>query len=142
MIRRLKNLKTATKFKATPRQRLESEIRMRVQVAKRAALLQTWADQIREHKQSGMTVEQWASAAGYSAKTYYYRLKCVREGLLAVAEPRNVPDLGLKPTFAALAMPQANGAVVTVRIGQHLVEISNDADSRVIEQALKAVSRL
>jgi hypothetical protein len=115
---------------------------MKVQAAKRALLLQEWADQIREHKQSGMTLKQWTAKTGYSDKTYYYRLKRVREELLEAAEVGGAICLGEKPVFAALPMPTVSGMAVTVRIGQYSIEIHNNADAGVVEQALRVVSRL
>ena len=116
---------------------------MSVQATKKIAMLQEWANQIREHKQSGMSVSQWSAACGYTVKTYYYRLRRVREELLNAAGENGGTGMAEKPVFAALPMLQrTGGAAVTVRLGQYLVEIHNGAEANVIEQTIKAVRQL
>jgi hypothetical protein len=39
-------------------------------------------------------------------------------------------------------MPRPKGAAVTVRVGAYAVDIQNGAEGAIIEQVLKAVSRL
>ena len=121
---------------------LERDYQMKVQETKRTALLQGWANHIREHKQSGMSVNEWSAVQGYSPKTYYYRLRRVREELLEVAGADNNPYLIEKPVFAALPISKANGPALTVRLGQCSVEVQNGADTVLVEQVLRVVSRL
>ena len=113
---------------------------MKVQATKRAAIVQEWANQIRERTQSGMSVNEWSAVNGYSPKTYYYRLKRVREELLEAAGAGNHPCPIEKPVFAALPMLKTGGASLTVRLGQCTVEIQNGADAGLVEQVLRMVS--
>ena len=115
---------------------------MGVQTLKQSLRIQEWAAQISDRKQSGVTVSEWCDARGYSTKTYYYRLKRVREELLEAAESRNQVALREKPVFAALPMPQTKGPAITVRIGAIAVSIGNDAEYDIVEQVLTVVSRL
>ena len=115
---------------------------MKVQEAKRSVRIQGWATEVSDRRQSGMTVKEWCSVQGYSVKTYYYRLKRVREEWLEAAESGNSINLQEKPVFAALPMPQTKVAAVTVRLNGCSVEILNGADATVIRQVLQAVSRL
>ena len=144
---------------------------MKVQDVKRKIKLNTWAAQIQSREESGLTVKQWCKEAGLDRKTYYYRLKRVREELLdAIVEPdsaalvpmmagtRNCSALapeemaeradgnggtkGSNPMFATFPMPHGNSSAVTVWLGGHSVEIQNGADGTVVEQVLKVVSRL
>ena len=62
---------------------------MKAQTAKRAIMLQEWAAQIKERIQSGQTVKDWCAMHGVAQKTYYYRLKRVREEMLEAAESRS-----------------------------------------------------
>ena len=144
---------------------------VKVQEVKRKIKLNTWAAQIQSREESGLTVKQWCKEAGIDRKTYYYRLKRVREELLdTIAESDTVALVpmsagsgnrsvltpvemvertdgkgatkGLNPVFATFPMPQGNSAAVTVWLGGHSVEIQNSADGAVVEQVLKVVSRL
>jgi hypothetical protein len=121
---------------------------MKVQEEKEKLRLQEWSGQIKAREESGMSVKDWCAANGPSAKTYYIRLKRVREEALDIALPQvttgvmNARLIDGEPIFAALPMPQSKGAAVTVWLGKHAVDIQNGADSSVIEQVLKAVSQL
>ena len=124
---------------------------MRVQDAKRAVQLREWAAQINDRLQSGQSVTAWCSDRGIPTKTYYYRLKQVREELLEAAGPEELSVPG-KPVFTALPMPQSGSvsrrasrsraAAITVRIGGHSAEIQNGADSATIEHVLQILSGL
>ena len=143
---------------------------MKIQTAKRMAILQEWASQINARRQSGRTVRQWCEEQGISIKTYYHRMKRVQEDLLEAlesssgswmpgtdgadiyrtpAEPvlpgryeGNTPIKTGKPVFAALSVPQGRAVAVTVRIGGYAVDIHSSADDRQVEQVLRAVARL
>ena len=144
---------------------------MNVQDVKRKIKLNTWAAQIQSREESGLTVKQWCKEAGMDRKTYYYRLKRVREELLNAIEESDTAALmpmmagagnssvqmpveiaertdvkldtkDSNPVFATFPMPQGNSAAVTVWLGGYSVDIKNGADGVVVEQVLKVVSRL
>lgn len=54
-----------------------------IQIAKNQVKLQNWAAQIREYNSSGLKVKQCCAVNGISVKTYYYRLRKVREAMLS-----------------------------------------------------------
>ena len=142
---------------------------MKVQEAKRQVQLREWAMQINACRQSGLTVRRWCGENGIHIKTYYNRMKRVREEMLEAIEAGNgaqlpglvstgsgimqlQPDLNSRaraqtsmqqgPVFAALPIPHIKGAPVTVWMGGYAVDIQNGADDAVVEQVLKVVSRL
>jgi hypothetical protein len=143
---------------------------MKVQDAAKQIKLRGWAAQVDACNQSGLPVKRWCRENGVAVKSYYYHLKRVREELLSTLEIANTikpPRLGIaeggcgtiqaepialagnqslmntgEPVFAALPIPKAKGAAVTVRVGGCAIEIQNDADETIIEQVLKAVARL
>jgi len=131
---------------------------MKVQEVKRQIRLREWAAQIENCKQSGLTVRQWCEENGIHKKTYYNRMKRVREELLETLETsgkslklseqnnsvgsRKQTQLEV-PAFVSLPMASGGvGAAVTVWMGGYAVDIRNGADSSVVEQVLQAVSRL
>ena len=143
---------------------------MKIQEVKRQVRLREWAEQINGCKQSGLTVKQWCKDNGISIKTYYNRMKRVREELLGTLETESgarllglvQPDRVITPTqqeltgrpgslppkqlatpvFAALPMPRTDFTAVTVHIGDHVAEIHNGADSAVMENVLRTLSQL
>ena len=143
---------------------------MKVQTAKRMIRLQEWAGQINECKQSGKSVRQWCEEHGISRKTFYYRIKVVREELLELAESgrtnwlpsmispeasvipapadpsasrrRYSPAQIVEPVFVALPMPQTKGATITVQMGEYAVNIQNEADGIMVGQVLRVVASL
>ena len=59
--------------------------------------LHEWAAQIQSQQQSGLNVRSWCAQNGINPKTYYYRLRRVREECVEVAPavvPLNVPKQG------------------------------------------------
>ena len=94
---------------------------MKAQELKRQMLMREWASQIKAREESGMTVKQWCAENGPSLKTYYYRLKRVREELLESLRSGNSQQLSVVPkncisqpeqqidsaAFAALPIPQS-----------------------------------
>jgi len=131
---------------------------MKVQSVAQQTKLRAWAAQIDDCMQSGLPVKEWCESNGVAKKTYYYRLKRVREELLEAAEAGGAvqltmmaglgADSGSKPlepeppAFVRLPMPQGNVPAVTVWVGGYAVDIQNGADDALIEQTLRAVSRL
>ena len=126
---------------------------MRVQAAKRAVQLREWAAQINERIQSGQSIKAWCAKYDLSPKTYYYRLKRVREELLEEAESTGALNLSEKPVFAKLpvglseqkaacaCMSRSDG-LITIRMYGYSVEIQNGADNTAIEHVLQVLSRL
>jgi hypothetical protein len=143
---------------------------MNVQSLARRIRIQEWAAQITEFKQSGLTVRQWCANMGIDKKTYYYRLKRVREEMLDDIETANMvplsgtadsaesgtpgcPDSAMSisrrmpphagvPVFTALPLPPSRGAIITVRIGGYAIDVHNGADDVTVEQVLRVVARL
>ena len=129
---------------------------MNAQEIKRKMLLREWASQIKAREESGMTVKQWCAENGPSLKTYYYRLKRVREELLESLSSDSSHQLSVvadkcvsqpeqqvySPPFAALPIPQSKGAAITVWVSGYAIDIHNGADESLVEQTLRVVSRL
>jgi len=140
---------------------------MNVQEVKRQVRLREWAEQINDCKQSGLTVKAWCKENGVYIKTYYNRMKKVREELLdamGTGDPAQLPwkpgvDWGVAPcltgphgeqtsrqletsAFVAIPMPRRRDAAVTVQIGSHIAEVHNGADAETVEGVLRTLVRL
>ena len=143
---------------------------MKVQQTKHKIRIKEWATQIDACKKSGMTVRQWCEEIGINPKTFYNRMRAVREEILDQADMANADwesedelsrgeessldkhgrlsagslyERTMKPIFAALPTPKANQpAAVTVRVGGYAVEIQDGASDTVLEKVLRLVARL
>ena len=51
----------------------------RISQIKTELLMKEWAEMVRECRSSGLTVKDWCMNNGINIKTYYYRLKRVRD---------------------------------------------------------------
>ena len=62
--------------------------------------LREWSEQIERQQSSGLSVEQWCVKNGIKPKTYYYRLRRVREQCVAT-----------QPSIVPIAMPDECGNI-------------------------------
>jgi len=143
---------------------------MKVQTAKQMIRLQEWGRQIHECQQSGKSVKQWCAEQGLNRKTYYWRLRVLQEAMLEAWETNGIVQQQVRgdskgfhhiaqwgavqeiashpvrkehvPVFAALPALAVQEVAVTVRIGEYAVDIHADADEKIIEQVLRAVTQL
>ena len=53
----------------------------RIMEIKNKIRISEWSDMVRACRGSGLTVRQWCNSNGINIKTYYYRLRKVREAL-------------------------------------------------------------
>ena len=65
--------------------------------------LQEWAAQIEAQQASGQTVQQWCAENGINVKTYYHRLRRVREqcmdsvpSIVSVPHPQQSRDIHIE----------------------------------------------
>ena len=76
--------------------------------------LQEWSAQIEAQQASGQTVQQWCAENGINLKTYYYRLRKVREQFL-----------NSSPAIVPLNMPQQSA---DIRIEKNGLQITLPAN--------------
>lgn len=62
---------------------------------KNEAMLKEWSEMIQTCKSSGMPVTQWCAENMLNIKTYYYRLRRVREGLCDMKETHEIIPISL-----------------------------------------------
>jgi hypothetical protein len=70
---------------------------MAIATVKHELRLSEWSSQIKAQQESGLSVRSWCAQNGISPKTYYYRLRRVREECVEAAPtvvPLNVPKQG------------------------------------------------
>lgn len=72
-----------------------------------------WKTQIEAQQSSGLTVREWCSQNGISPKTYYYRLKRVREhcieampSIVPVSLPQKSGDISIEKNGLRISLPE------------------------------------
>ena len=59
-----------------------SKVSSEIRTVKRQLMLEEWEKQVVDCRSSGLTVQEWCRQNGVNDKTYYYRLRQVREKCL------------------------------------------------------------
>ncbi len=93
---------------------MEAKTAAVIMTVKHEVRLREWTAQIEAQQASGRTVQEWCAENGISPKTYYYRLRKVREQCIASA-----------PAIVPLAMPNQTKDIQIYKNG---VQITLPAD--------------
>lgn len=81
----------------------------RIRQAKREVKLNNWQRMYEEYLASGQTVRQWCANNNITTKTYYYRLRKVREEALKQEQHEIVP---VRDSVEETNTPTANTGVI------------------------------
>ena len=83
-----------------------------ITTVKRNGQLREWAEQIKAQQESGMTVTAFCAQNGINIKSYYYRLRKVREqclesepAIVPVAVPRATSDIHIEKNGLQISLP-------------------------------------
>lgn len=57
---------------------------------KKELMLRQWTEMVKRRNESGMTVSEWCKENGINLKTYYYRLKRVRQAVCGEIEHHDI----------------------------------------------------
>ena len=79
---------------------MEKESTRAISEVKKEIRLREWSEQIERQQSSGLSVEQWCVENRIKPKTYYYRLRRVREQCVAT-----------QPSIVPIAMPDECGNI-------------------------------
>ena len=91
---------------------MRSKTTTAIVAVKQEIRLQEWAAQIEAQQASGMTVQQWCAENGIKDKTYYYRLRRVREqyvefvpAIVPVPVPQQCGDIRIEKNGVQIYLP-------------------------------------
>ena len=118
---------------------------MDAQTIVRQFRIEQWKKQIDECITSGRTVREWCEENAIAPKTYYYRLKRVREfacQALEVAGRQTQAKKADETIFAEVRPRAAAALAITVRIQGAEVEIHNGAGAEVIKNTIQALRNI
>lgn len=88
---------------------MEENMAAAITTVKQELRLNEWIAQVKAQQASGLTVQQWCAENGISSKTYYYRLRKVREQCVSSAH-----------TIVPLTMPRQNKDIVIEKNDLHI----------------------
>jgi len=128
---------------------------MEIKEVKHMMKLQRWAAMVQLCQGSGQPVRKWCEENGVYIKTYYYRLKRVRQEALEIP----VTDMVVLPSqtqgrlaFAEVTLPDnsqlregpkdAGATAVTIMAGPMSISIHNGAEPGVIASVIKAAGEI
>ena len=97
----------------------------KITTIKNEVQLREWQKQIKAQQSSGLTVQQWCKENGVNIKTYYYRLRKVRNQFIESA-----------PSIVPLTIPESKSDII---IEKNDIKISLPAD--ISTETLVAVIR-
>lgn len=93
---------------------MEAKTTTEITKVRQEVRLREWTEQIKAQQESGMTVAEFCAENGINLKTYYYRLRKVREQCMESA-----------PVIVPIATPKANTDICIEKNG---LQISLPAD--------------
>ena len=103
----------------------------------------TWMEDYARQQESGLTVKQWCKENGIIPKTFYYRLRVLREEACSIMdiEP-NKPSVKREPEFVRVGLSKAAGSSSGIRIKLDSAEIniSPDASNEHVRMVLEAIA--
>lgn len=80
-----------------------------IREVKQEVRLQEWSEQIEKQQASGLSVQQWCEENGINQKTYYYRLRKVRERCI-----------GTQPAIVPITKPEKSGNISIEKNGMSI----------------------
>ena len=102
---------------------------------RRQVRLSQWGAMVREREESGLSVQAYCEQAGISAKTYYYRLRRLREAAVEQARSEAAqPELVQFTPPAEYAVGQAQRIVI--KTADTTIEIPVNAQPDVVAAAV------
>lgn len=111
--------------------------------------IQKWLEIIHQCRDSGLSNQQWCEENDISLKSYYYWLAKIRkmaiENLPHKRSARTVstdaPENTMFASIPAISHCPANAAVVIIRAGGAVIEITEDTPDSLIRSVILAASK-
>jgi len=116
---------------------------MNTQIVARHLRHQSWMEDYARQQESGLTVRAWCAQNGMLPKTFYYRLRVIREeacSLMNLEESsgRQEPP----PEFVKVNLPQEEAGLsgIKIKLGDTEISISPDSNAEHVRMVLEAIA--
>ena len=91
---------------------MQSETTTAITAVKQDVRLREWAEQLEAQQASGLTVPQWCAENGIKTKSFYYRLRRVREqyiqssqAIVPISVPQQSSDIRIEKNGLHISLP-------------------------------------
>ena len=105
--------------------------------AKKQVKLRNWQMMYSEYQASGQTVRQWCEEKNLSTKTFYYRLRKLREAAIKQEQHEIVP---VRDSVEETNIPTANTGVIRINGCGITAELPQDISPELLTVLLKGLS--
>lgn len=102
---------------------------------KRAIRLREWSEMYRVYQSSGKTVSAWCTEQELSVKTFYYRLRKIRESALETTEKHEIVLLSPSPA----AVPMQSTSCIKISGNGIAVELPENISAETITTILQGL---
>ncbi len=102
----------------------------------------SWMEDYARQQDSGLTVKAWCQENGITQKTFYYRLKVLREEACSLMnmEP-NKTAVKPAPEFVRVGLPAAGSTSgIRIKLDSAEISISPDASNEHVRMVLEAIA--
>lgn len=102
----------------------------------------SWMEDYAKQQESGLTVKAWCQEKGITQKTFYYRLRVLREeacSLLSTEQDKPAADA---PEFVRVGMPKTveDSSGIKIKLDSVEISISPDASNEHVRMVLEAIA--
>lgn len=98
--------------------------------------LRNWSDMIKERSNSGKSVAQWCKESGINIKTYYYRLRKVREAMSERYDENPIVPIGISEQ---LLNDNRSESMITIRKNDIELELSENISAENLAKIMRAL---
>ena len=105
--------------------------------AKKQVKLRNWQMMYSEYQASGQTVRRWCEEKNLSTKTFYYRLRKLREAAIKQEQHEIVP---VRDSVEEKKAPTANAGVIRINGCGITAELPQDISLELLTALLKGLS--
>ena len=105
--------------------------------AKKQVKLRNWQMMYSEYQVSGQTVRRWCEEKNLSTKTFYYRLRKLREAAIKQEQHEIVP---VRDSVEETNIPTANTGVIRINGCGITAELPQDISPELLTVLLKGLS--
>jgi transposase-like protein len=95
----------------------------KIATTKRAVQHKAWAEMYATYQESGKTVREWCSEQGIVTKTFYYRLRRLREEALEQAESHQIVPIATNfemPSVHKIASIKIQSNGITIELPENI----------------------
>ena len=97
---------------------------------KKEIRLAQWAEMVRQRNESGLTVTDWCKENGINLKTYYYRLKRMRQAVCNEIEQHDI--VPVEPTASA----ETTAEKIELSVGDVKISLPDDFNESTLRRLL------